>query len=703
MKHLYFFAFFLVLSLRLQAQQASSVDFTHLKAAVTVIPSEGKVSGEVSYKFDILMDTDSIFIDAQGMEIEDLSLNGKNISFINDGKKLWLITDFSRSEDNQLKFHYSVNPNRTMYFVGQNGFSNADYPPQVWTQGQGKNTSHWLPSFDDATEKLEFDLSFSFPEGMEVISNGKLVERQETGDGFARWTFDMEHPMSSYLVAVAAGEYYKEEITSSSGVPIELYFYPGDEEKVEPTYRYSKKIFDFLEEEIGFAYPWATYKQIPVRDFLYSGMENTGATIFSDAFVVDSIGYNDRNYVMVNAHELAHQWFGNIVTAASGEHHWLQEGFATYYALLAEREVFGDDYYYWRLFTIAEQLKERSDKGKGEAIMALGTGSLTVYQKGAWALHILREWTGEEAFRQGVKNYLEKYGFSSVTIPEFIKEMEDVSGKDLSDFMKNWLQQSAFQGAEALESLQRSEFINRYLSIAALKTVPLSDKKELLKKALEFPVNEYIGQEVVHQLALEDPLKVLDLYKKAFETNDLLVRQSIALSLNKIPQELKSRYESLLKDDSYTTREAAFYNLWMNFPQERSKYLEQLKGVEGFSDKNLRIMWLTLNLATPAYQSEAKAEVYEELSGYTSPVFPFQVRQNAFEYLYQLNSFTDQNLKDLLQGSQHPVSRFRSFSRQMIGQLLKDASYVSRFKSLVEDLPVDQRKYLESKLPQVQD
>src|SRR5690606_24289257 len=259
----------------------------------------------------------------------------------------------------------------------------------------------------------------------------------------------------------------------------------------------------------------------------------------------------------------------------------------------------------------------------------------------------------------------------------------------------------AFQGAEALESLQRSEFINRYLSIAALKTVPLSDKKDLLKKALEFPVNEYIGQEVVHQLALEDPLKVLDLYKKAFETNDLLVRQSIALSLDKIPQELKSRYESLLKDNSYTTREAAFYNLWMNFPQERSKYLEQLKGVEGFSDKNLRIMWLTLNLATPAYQSEAKAEVYEELSGYTSPVFPFQVRQNAFEYLYQLNSFTDQNLKDLLQGSQHPVSRFSSFSRQMIGRLLKDPSYVSRFKSLVDVLPVDHRKYLESKLPRL--
>ncbi len=86
-------------------------------------------------------------------------------------------------------------------------------------------------------------------------------------------------------------------------------------------------MFDFLEDEIGFPYPWQNYKQVPVHDFFYAGMENTSLTIFSDAFVVDSIGFNDRNYINVNAHELAHQWFGDLVTAKSGEHHWLQEGF----------------------------------------------------------------------------------------------------------------------------------------------------------------------------------------------------------------------------------------------------------------------------------------------------------------------------------------------------------------------------------------
>ena len=96
---------------------------------------------------------------------------------------------------------------------------------------------------------------------------------------------------------------------------------------------------DELKKEIGVKYPWGNYKQVPVRDFLYAGMENTSATTFSSRYVVDAVGFNDRKYTNVNAHELAHQWFGDLVTAESSKHHWLQEGFATYYALFGD--VFG--------------------------------------------------------------------------------------------------------------------------------------------------------------------------------------------------------------------------------------------------------------------------------------------------------------------------------------------------------------------------
>lgn len=156
------------------------------------------------------------------------------------------------------------------------------------------------------------------------------------------------------------------------------------------------------------SYPWQNYKQVPVKDFLYAGMENTTLTVFSEAFVVDSIGFNDRNYVNVNAHEMAHQWFGNLVTETEGTHHWLHEGFASYYALLAEKEIFGSDYYYWKLYNTAEQLKQLSDEGKGESVVNPNASSLTFYEKGAWALHILKELIGEEAFKSAVKKLFAK-------------------------------------------------------------------------------------------------------------------------------------------------------------------------------------------------------------------------------------------------------------------------------------------------------
>ena len=677
------------------AQKTPEVDFTRLEARVTVKPSEEKVSGEVEYYFDVLSETDSISIDAQGMDIRNVNLNNRRINFHNDGEQLWLISDFQMSTDNQLNFEYTATPKQAMYFIGWDNPPGSEYKPQVWTQGQGKENSHWLPSFDDASEKLEFDLTFVFPEDLEVISNGRLLKKEPAAEGQTRWEFDMDKPMSSYLVAVAAGEYYKKEISTSGNVPVSLYFYPGDEEKLEPTYRYTIDILDFLEKETGVAFPWQNYKQIPVRDFVYSGMENTGATIFSDIFVVDSIGFVDRNYVMVNAHEMAHQWFGNLVTAASGEHHWLQEGFATYYALLAEREIFGEDYYYWKLYGTAEQLKDLSDKGKGESIMNPKASSLTFYQKGAWALHMLKEQIGEADFKKGVKNYLENYKYSSSSIPQFIEEMEQASGQDLSGFVDQWLKQSAFPGTAALASLRKSEFINRYLSIAGLKGLPLSEKSEILSAALDFPVNDYIGQEVVHQLALKDPSRATELYKKAFESNNLLVRQAIALSMIRIPEELKAEFETFLKDESYFTKETALYRLWMNFPEERQKYLNALKGVDGFSDKNIRTLWLALNLATPQYDERDQATVYSELSGYTSTQYPYLLRENAFKYLFQLNSFSDQNLKDLLQASQYHVGQFRSFARDMIKQLLENPAYIKRFQSLIEDLPQNQKNYLE--------
>ncbi|WP_081211423.1 M1 family metallopeptidase [Salegentibacter sediminis] len=680
------------------SSQLKNINFANIDASIAITPDSGKLKGKVVYRFDVLNQVDSIYLDAQNMKFSEVVINGESIPTNNTGNVLWLKTKLEPSEENEIRLKYSAKPQQAMYFINWDVPQEITASRQVWTQGQGKNSSHWIPVIDNLNEKAVYELSFDFKKGYEVISNGELTSVAVLNDSVSRWDFKMQKPMSSYLLAVAAGKFEKEELKSASGVSMELYLEEDEDSLREPSYRYSQEIFDFLEEEIGVKYPWQNYKQVPVQDFLYAGMENTGITIFSRALLTDEVGFKDRNYVNVNAHELAHQWFGNLVTQEEEKHHWLHEGFGTYYALLAEKEIFGDDYYYWKLYESAERLKELSDSGRGEVLMRKGGSSLTYYQKGAWALHILREKVGDEAFKTAVKNYLELYAYQNVNTDNFIAEVERASGQDLSEFIANWLKQTAFQGTEALNSLKKSEFIRNYLDIAALRESTLEQKAPFLRSALQKPVNDYIGQEVVFQLAGETSTEAFQLYKLAFQSENIFVRQAIALSMDEIPPQLKPEYESLLQDESWLTIEAALTNLWMQFPEENTRYLQETKGLVGFTDKNIRILWLTLNLATPAYEPEKQQKYYKELSGHTAPHRPFGVRKNAFGYLYQINAFSDKNLKNLLEATQHPNSQFRKFSRELLSELMKNPDYRLQFQMLKENLPERERLYLEKKL-----
>ena len=665
------------------AQHIELVDFLKLEAVITPNASKKTIGGDLKYSFKILQNTDSIYLDAKNMTI--VNSDDQSISIKAEKDKIWLIKKFQAGQNYSVSFQYEVEPKQTFYFMPDG---------EMWTQGQGKYTSHWLPSIDDTNEKIEFDLTVVAPQDQIVIANGKLINVKDEGL-LKKWQFDMKEPMSSYLVAVAIGNFNQTELVSESGIPLQFYYKPKDSLKVEPTYRYSKRIFDFLENEIGVPYPWQNYKQVPLRDFLYAGMENTTATFFSEAFMVDSIGFNDRNYINVNAHELAHQWFGNMVTARSDEDHWLQEGFATYYALLAEREIFGDDYFYWQLFQTAEQLKAYSDEGKGESLLNPKASSLTFYQKGAWALHILKEYIGEEDFKTSVRNYLEKYKFQNVSSEDFLNEVKAVSKVDISTFETNWLHQSAFKAEEAYQSLMKSPFINRYFEISALRATPLEDKKAQLKSALTSP-NDFIGQEVVYQLAAEPISETLPLYKTAMESNNLYVRQAVALSLVNIPNELLSEYESLLKDDSFVTIEAAMYQIYMQFPEKRIQVLEKTKTLIGFQNKNIRQLWLALALITDGYNNQEKESYLNELKSYTSEEFSFEIREKAFEYVNELLLWDMPTLKNLVEACVHPNWRFAKLSKNLLNQFIENSDNYIKVMSLKDQVSSKAADYLNS-------
>lgn len=643
------FFFFLCYTFVSNSQQTGYVDFLTGTVNLSFKPTKKTVSGSVTYRFEIINDIDSVYIDAKQFSYIKYVFNHVSYHEYN-GEHVILKNNFKKGEIHEVDIVFSTSPKKAMYFID---WEHEKGNKQVWTQGQGKYTSNWLPSIDDMNDKIEFDICITFNNNYQVVANGELKNKTVAANE-TTWCYNMQQPMSSYLVALAIGKYNKKVAYSKSGIPLEMYYYPKDSLNFEPTYRYTKQLFNFLEDEIAVPYPWQNYKQIPVKDFLYAGMENTSATIFSDAFVVDSVAFVDKNYVNVNAHELAHQWFGNLVTETSGTHHWLQEGFATYYALLAEREVFGDAYYYWQLYEYAQELLTQDLAGGSTALLNPKSSSTTFYKKGAWALHILREYVGDHAFKKGVKNYLLKYQYKNVDTNNFINEVESASGEDLSGFVKIWLKSNELHYDEMERFLCANSI--EYKGFLRLKNEKF--EKNILDH-IESSKNTHIISELIKNLNGK-------INHLVFEKDNISIRQAIAQSISKIPIELKEDYETLLHDKSYITIETALFNLWQNYPQERHKYLNQTKGMIGFSDKNIRILWLTLALVTDDFELNNKQLYFDELTEYTSPNYAFEIRQNAFKYINEIKACNSLCVKNLNQAVKHHNWRFSKFAKSLL-------------------------------------
>ena len=677
-------------------QSNPKVDFLHGEIDLFIEPTQKTIKGNVVYQFQVLEKTNSILIDARNMQFMSVLLNGKKVRYSYDETQLVLNKKLKAGKAYTLELTYSCTPKQAVYFLGWDD----DIPDneQIWTQGQGKYSSHWVPSFDDMNEKVEFDMHITFDKNYTVVANGKLIRSSKNGQ-LKKWQFDMSKPMSSYLLAFAIANYRSKELRSNSGISISNYFYNKDSSLVEPTYRYSKEIFNFLEQEIGVPYPWQNYKQMPVRDFLYAGMENTGATIFSESYMTDSTAFFDKNYVNVNAHELSHQWFGNLVTEVDASSHWLHEGFATYYASLAEKALFGDEHFYWLLFDKAQALEALSRKGEGESLLDPKASSITFYDKGALAVWMLQERLGKDTFRKALGNYFNSYQFKNASVPDLMEVMERSSERDLSDFKKNWLQNTQFP-SEEIEAYIRKNCvaIDRFLSMQRELTTSSENNELILKRYWDTTSSSEFRHRLIsyYYKSLSN-----DFLRTAFLTGDLKVRKALAMIAQPIPDALVKNYESLLTDPSYITIENALYRLWIRGPENRGRYLDQTQEHIGFSNKNIRQLWLLLAILTKDYGStDERSQYQKELFGYTAAHHPMEIRQLAFSLIGEVFPYTDENLKDLLDAAVHPVWQFRQFAREIIDRLLNDKEQKQRLTLLLDELEREEYQYLSLKLQQ---
>lgn len=435
-----------------------NIDVTHMTLEVSFKPAEGLVLGRVKHKFRLLQQqVDTVFLDGPGIRVKKvkawkITVGGKGSVQEQELPARWrsiptgvvMLFDGLKGvgQEYAMELEYEANPKRGIYFVGWNLPEITDpvhmSRRQIWTQGQGIDNRHWIPMIDQRSDKFITEVMVHFDKSYNVLSNGQLLANKDEGNGNKLWHYRINNPHAGYLLMLAIDRYAVKRTATKRGTPIQFWYYPEHPERLEPSSKYSEAIIEALEDETGYPYPWGSYAQVMVQEFLYGAMENTGATVFGDFFWIDSRGYLDRNYVGVNAHEAAHQWFGDLVTARTDADQWLQESFATFYPTLVFRRLMGEDEMKWQ------------QRGNMNAAIAAGeknslpvrhsnAGTARHYPKGASVLSMMRYVLGEDGYRRSIKLYLDRHAFGNVETSDLQKAIIDATGVNLDWFFDQWI------------------------------------------------------------------------------------------------------------------------------------------------------------------------------------------------------------------------------------------------------------------------
>ena len=429
-----------------------NVDYLKMVLNVKFNTSEGKVIGNVRYDFKpIQYVLDTLFLNAPGIDIKKVMLDGKDVAFTEDsaGLTVKFLQPMDWNKKYSLDITFESTPRKGLYFIGWNvNAKNTDKDPyftrkQIWTQGEGTDNRYWFPCYDDVDDKMITETIITFDSAYTVVSNGNLKEKKKNTDGTFTWHYAMDKPMATYLVMIGIDKYAYKDYKSKNGIVSRQYYYADRPETAVPTYKYSAEMMDFIANETGFNYPWQTYANVPVQDFMFGAMENTTATIYGDFLLTDALAAIERDYMAVNAHELTHQWFGDYVTAQSWQHLWLHESFATYYSKQFMRHINGEAAYQWEKRSEANQAIGADKNDRYPIAHTLG-GRARIYPKGSFVLDMLRYVVGDSVYKRSISAYLKKHSYSNVNSHDFMQTFMETAGVNLDWFFDEWIYRAGY-------------------------------------------------------------------------------------------------------------------------------------------------------------------------------------------------------------------------------------------------------------------
>ena len=421
-------------------------DTRHVKLELTLDVENQRLWGNASHTLAAINDgLNRVELDAVELQVNSVRLSdGTPLEYSHENGRLRieLGSPLGAGQEFTLHIDYEAAPRRGLYFNAPDD-AYPGRPAQVWTQGEDEDSRYWFPCHDVPNQRFTSEIIVTVPANWTAVSNGRLASMKEDGDARTfHWSQDIPHP--AYLVSLVAGE-YTEIRDEWNGVPVLYYSPPGREEDTRRAFGKTPNMLQFFAEKIGVPYPWAKYSQVTVADFIFGGMENTSATTMTEHLLHDERAHLDFSTDSIVAHELAHQWWGDLLTCRDWSHGWLNEGFATYFDLLFKEHDLGVDEFRYAVYQDAGSYLQEDTRRYRRPIVSnvynqpVDLFDRHLYEKGGLVLHMLRFVLGDQLFWKAMRHYCVKHQGGSVTTEDLQRAIEEATGKNVDWFFHQWV------------------------------------------------------------------------------------------------------------------------------------------------------------------------------------------------------------------------------------------------------------------------
>jgi aminopeptidase N len=398
----------------------------------------------------------SFDLDASSMKIESVTLADSNtaLQFTQPKDKLSITLDraYEPNDSINVRVKYRATPEKGLYFIQQVRQASASLtkPAQIWSQGEPEENHYWFPCYDFPDDKSTSEQFITTNADEIAISNGALLETINNPDGTHTFHWKMDEPHSSYLISMVIGNYAKLDDTYKN-IPVEYYTYKGTEAEARNAFAKTPEMMRVFSEKLDIEFPFNKYAQTIVANFIFGGMENVTATTHADTEILGNrSGEAQISTENLISHELAHSWFGDLVTCKDWSQAWLNEGFATFMEAVFREQQAGHEGYLAEmrsntfLYFLEDSLKYRRPIVYDRYSAPIDLFDATLYKKGALILHMLRYTVGDEMFWKALHKYLSENRDKNVETSDLQRAFEETTGQKLDWFFDQWVYKAGY-------------------------------------------------------------------------------------------------------------------------------------------------------------------------------------------------------------------------------------------------------------------